>query len=133
MSEILKGKKVLIAEDEAPMLGALNEKFTDEGCNVIAAEDGDAALALAKKEQPDLILLDILMPKVNGLDVLEKIRGVGAWGKKVPIIMLTNLSADDKIINSVAKNEPSYYLVKTDWKLFDIVEKAKECLKNPSK
>lgn len=131
MDPLLKGKKILIAEDEPPMLGALTEKFTNEGCEVIPAEDGDIALKLVIEKRPDVILLDILMPKRNGTDVLEKIREMPDWGKKVPIIMLTNLSADDKIMNSIVKNEPSYYLVKTDWELAGIVEKVKDCLKHP--
>jgi DNA-binding response OmpR family regulator len=128
MEKPLNGKKVLIVEDERPMLDALAEKFGTEGANVVTAEDGTAAVSLAEREKPDLILLDILMPGMNGMEALDSIRNGSEWGKKVPIIMLTNLSADDKIMQNVTKNEPSYYLVKTDWKLFEVIEKAKSCL-----
>src|SRR5690348_12974575 len=101
MDPILQGKNILIAEDELPMLDALTEKFTEEGCSVIRAQNGDEALALAMEKRPDILLLDILMPIRNGTDVLEKIRAMPDWGKKVPIIMLTNLSADDKIMTSI--------------------------------
>lgn len=126
------GKKILIAEDELAMQNALMDKFKREGCVVFGAENGEVAMTLAAKEQPDLILLDILMPKMTGMEVLEKIREASAWGKKIPIIMLTNLPADEKIMAGVVKNEPSYYLIKSDWKLYEVVEKARECLAGPA-
>ena len=130
MDQILKGKKVLIAEDELPILNSLVETFTDEGCRIIEAEDGAEALSLAMKEQPDLILLDIMMPKMSGIDVLKEIRDSGAWGKQVPIIVLTNLLMEDKATTDAVTSKPTYYLVKTDWKLSEVVEEAKYCLEN---
>ena len=126
---ILKGRKILVAEDEPEMLGALTEKLKNVGCEVFGAKDGEEALATALKEKPEVILLDILMPKVTGTEVLDRIRKSGDWGKHVAVIMLTNLSADDKIMGNVAKNEPAYYLVKTDWRLEDVVQKVKSCIK----
>jgi DNA-binding response OmpR family regulator len=132
MEGILKDKKVLIVEDEPSMSDALAERFETEGCRILRARDGEAALALANQETPDLILLDLLMPKKNGIEVLEAVRKGSEWGKTVPIIILTNLSADEAITRSVANNEPSYYLVKTDWKLYEVVQKAMECFAPPS-
>jgi DNA-binding response OmpR family regulator len=123
---------MLIAEDEPAMLTALTDKFKQEGCIVTPAENGEIALDLAEKEKPDIILLDILMPKMNGMEVLSRIRKGSEWGKKVPIIILTNLEANDKIMSSVAENEPSYYLVKSDWKLYDVVEKVRSCFQAPT-
>ncbi len=124
------GKKtILIVEDELPMLGALAEKFTDEGFAVTKADNGADAVTWAKRDKPDVILLDIMLPKMNGMDVLHQIRTQDEWGKKVPIIVLTNLTADEKIMHQVSADEPSYYLVKTDWKLYEVVEKVRNCLK----
>ncbi|MDR3549091.1 MAG: response regulator [Candidatus Pacebacteria bacterium] len=125
-------KKILIAEDEPAMLNALRDKFAREGCEVITAEDGEVALSLAATERPDMILLDILMPKVDGMEVLSKIRGASEWGKKVPVIILTNLPADERIMGGIVKDEPSYYLVKSDWKLYEVVEKVRSCFKAPA-
>ncbi|MDR3549088.1 MAG: response regulator [Candidatus Pacebacteria bacterium] len=125
-------KKILIAEDEPAMLSALRDKFAREGCEVITAEDGEIALSLAATEQPDIILLDILMPKVDGMEVLSKIREASEWGKKVPVIILTNLPADERIMGGIVKDEPSYYLVKSDWKLSEVVEKVRSCFKVPA-
>jgi DNA-binding response OmpR family regulator len=129
--QILVNKKVLIAEDELPMLNALTDKFKQESCVVTRAENGIDALALATNEKPDVILLDILMPKMDGMTVLSEVRKSSEWGRKVPIIMLTNLPADEKITSAIARNEPSYYLMKSDWKLYEIVEKVRDCFRNP--
>ena len=132
MDQILSNRKVLIAEDEPAMLNALTDKFKQEGCIVIRAENGKVALDLATKEQPEVLLLDILMPKMSGMEVLAAIRTGSDWGKKVPIIILTNLSPNEEIMGGVVKNEPSYYLIKSDWKLYEVVEKVKDCLKKPT-
>ena len=128
MDQILSNKKILIAEDESAMRGALADRFKREGCVVVEAENGKVALDLATKEKPDAILLDILMPKMNGMEVLDKIRTGSDWGRMVPVVILTNLSAGDEVMKGVIKNEPSYYLVKSDWKLYDVVEKVRDCL-----
>ena len=80
MDQILSNKKILIAEDEPAMLNALTDKFEREGCIVIRAENGEIALNLATGEKPDVILLDILMPKMDGMEVLASIRKGSDWG-----------------------------------------------------
>jgi two-component system response regulator ResD len=129
MDPILSNKKVLIAEDEPAMLNALADKFGREGCVVTRAENGKIALDLATKEEPDVLLLDILMPKMSGMEVLSAIRTGSDWGKKVPIIMLTNLSPNEEIMGNIVKSEPSYYLIKSDWKLSEVIEKVRSCFK----
>jgi DNA-binding response OmpR family regulator len=132
MEQILSNKKVLVAEDEPAMLNALTDKFEREGCVVIKAENGEVALDLATKEKPDVILLDILMPKMNGMEVLSALRTSSDWGKNVPIVILTNVSASEEIMKGVVKNEPSFYLIKSDWKLSEVVEKVRDCFKTPT-
>jgi len=118
---------ILIVEDEQPILNALALKLTHEGFSVLTATDGEEGLAIALKKRPDLLLLDILLPKIDGLDVMRRIRET-TWGKSVPIILLTNLSPDDKITKQIVEDQPAYYLVKADWKLEDIVHKIHEAL-----
>ena len=121
-------KKILIIEDEKPLLQALVEKFGREGFKVLEASNGEDGLAVALKEHPDIILLDIVMPKMDGMTVLKKLRE-DEWGKKAPVILLTNLSATGaNIIEGIVENEPSYYLVKSDWKIEDVVAKVRETL-----
>ncbi|MEK7478306.1 MAG: response regulator [Patescibacteria group bacterium] len=123
-------KKILIieiVEDDRSLLSVLTERFTHEGYNVISAQTGDEGLNLAIKNKPDLILLDIVMPKMDGITMLKKLRN-DPWGKKANVILLTNLSADENITKAVTELEPIYYLIKTDWKMDDIVEKVKKSL-----
>jgi len=120
-------KKILIAEDERAMLRALTDTFENEGFNVFGAEDGEEGLKIAFKEHPDVILIDLLMPKMDGMSMLKKIRE-DEWGKDVPVIILTNFSDVDKIAETV-ENGISHYLVKTEWSLEEIVKKVKKLLK----
>jgi len=121
-----KKQTILIVEDELPLLKVYADRFSDEGFLVLKANNGQEGLDLAIKEKPDLILLDILMPVMDGLTMMQKLRENTTWGKTVPIMLLTNLSADEKKIKKIInENGPAYYLVKLDWSLSAIIEKAK--------
>jgi DNA-binding response OmpR family regulator len=120
---------ILVVEDDIPSLKALVDKLTREGFNTIQAKDGEEGLAVANKNHPDLILLDIIMPVMDGLSMMKKLRAGSPWGKSVPIILLTNLSPDeDRVNKDVAEDLPAYYLVKTNWSMNDVIEKIKERL-----
>jgi len=122
---IMTNKKILVVEDETDILDVLTDTFKREGAEVFRAEDGDEGLKIALAEKPDVILLDIIMPKVSGLDMLRDLRK-DDWGKAVPVILLTNLSAtEEKIIRSIVEYRPVFYLVKSDWKIADVVKKVK--------
>lgn len=122
-------KRILVVEDEESMLNALSDSLNNQEFTILTARNGTEGLSAALRERPDLILLDIFMPKMDGLVVLEKLR-LDVWGRKVPVIILTNLNPNsNSVINSVLKNEPAYYLIKADVKLEGIVDKIKEVLK----
>lgn len=124
-----KKKIILVVEDEGPQLKALTEQFTREGFFVLQAKNGEEGFKMALKELPDIILLDILMPKMDGMTMLKKLRQENAWGKSVPVIVLTNLNPDPKEINeAIAEDEPAYYLIKSDVSLSELLEKVKEIL-----
>ena len=121
--------KILIVEDELLIGKVYVEELRSNGFNVVMAENGKDGLELALSLKPDLILLDILMPVMDGLTMMDKLRTANDYGKNVPIIFLTNLSAsEEKTIEALAKNEPAYYLVKSDWDLSAVVGKIKERL-----
>lgn len=121
-----------VVEDEATLRNVLRDKLTLEGFSVIEAKDGEEGLEIALSMHPNLILLDIVMPKMDGITLMKKLRQENEWGKKVPIILLTNLSADDEKINkAIAEYEPAYYLVKSNWSIGDLVDKIKERLSRP--
>ena len=119
-------KKILIVEDEESLAGALTLKL-DDNFEVLAAKNGEDGLAVALKAHPDLILLDIVMPKMDGIEMLKKLRA-DEWGKKVEVIVLTILRDNEKVAE-VLDNEAFEYLVKTDTKLEDVVTKIKTKLK----
>jgi CheY-like chemotaxis protein len=119
-------KIILITEDEPPMLRILTDALMDSGFETLQAKNGQDGLALALEKHPDLVLLDLLMPNMDGLTMIQKLRTDG-WGKNVPVIILTNVSSDsDPIIETVVKTQPAYYFVKSDVKLDQIIEKIKQ-------
>jgi DNA-binding response OmpR family regulator len=118
-------KTILIIEDELPMLKALSDKFTLEGFEILEAKDGAEGLKVAVSKKPDLIILDIFMPVMDGKVMFEKLRA-DEWGKTVPVIILTNLNPDDKTLDALMKNGPSYYFIKSKWKLEELVSKVKK-------
>lgn len=130
MDQALSNKKILIAEDEPATLNTLVDKFKQEGCIVVGAENGKMAFDLAIKEEPDILLLDILMPRMNGIEVLHKIRKESDWGRKVPIVILTNLSPNEELMSMIGENQPLLFLVKNDTELFRVVEKVRGCFEN---
>jgi two-component system phosphate regulon response regulator PhoB len=138
MSLLLKNKNmnkeidslILLVEDEKILVNTLREKLSSEGFKVITATDGDQALSLAIEEHPDLILLDLLLPKVDGLTMLKKLRQ-DPWGKHAKVIILTNVSNSAKIADSmeIGLDNTFEYLVKTGWSLDNIVSRIKDKLK----
>jgi len=120
-------KKILIIEDEQAMRMSLSDTFAAEGFEVMKAADGDEGLRLALAGKPDIILLDLLMPKMDGRVMLKRLRE-SAEGKNIPVIVLTVLPVDDNILHWITKYEPTYYLIKSDWQIQQVLEKVKERL-----
>lgn len=125
--DIDQKKKILIVEDDGPLRKVLKDKIAHEDFSVLTAKDGGEGLKTAIKEKPDLILLDVIMPKMNGIKMLKKLRG-NIWGKTVPVLLLSN-DDDPEHIRETLKDNATDYLIKSDWKLEDIIKKIKETLK----
>jgi DNA-binding response OmpR family regulator len=122
----MEKKKILIVEDESTLQKALAEFLTEEGFEVFSALDGEIGVALAKKEKPDVVLLDIILPKKDGYEVLDELKG-SEETKGIPVILLTNLESAEDIDRAFEKGA-STYLVKSNYKLEEIVGKIKETL-----
>ena|SRR3989344_4134226 len=120
-------KKILIVEDELAYVKLLHDQLTAKGYEVVSAKDGKEGLEMAQREKPDMVLLDIRMPVMDGMTMLSLLRKSEA-GKTVKVIMLTNLEPDDKIIGEVVKDQPAYYFIKSDVKLDAMLEKIQELL-----
>jgi len=124
-------KKILIVEDEQAYLKLLSDQLAERSYKVVSALNGDEGLAKAKKEQPDLILLDIRMPKMDGLTMLHLLRQDernSGSGKKAKVIMLTNLEPDETIVQKAVTDQPAFYFVKSDTRLEDLIKKIEELL-----
>ena len=117
---------VLVVEDERAMTQALADKCTLEGFGVLTAKDGEEGLEVALREHPDIILLDIIMPKMDGITMLKKLRR-DEWGKKAKVIILSNLSDEDRVSDAIEQGTYDY-LVKADWKLDDIITRIRKRL-----
>lgn len=119
-------KKILIVEDELSIAKILNEKFVENDFEVFEAHEGFEGLRLAFEKHPDIILLDIIMPKMDGITMLQKLRN-DEWGKNIPVLILTNLTDASKVSQALSENVFDY-LVKTDWKLDEVVHAVNEKL-----
>lgn len=119
-------KKILIVEDELPLLKILTDKLSSEGFIIIGAKDGKEGLEFALKEAPDLILLDIMMPIMNGMEMLSRLRS-NPTGQKIPVILLTNLGETSTVLEAKELNIEDY-LIKSNLKLEDVVKIVKEKL-----
>jgi DNA-binding response OmpR family regulator len=118
--------KIMIVEDDPTLRDIYTTRFKAEGFEVVSASDGEAALTVAVKEQPNLILLDIMMPKISGFDVLDILRDTDET-KDTKIIVMSALSQSSDI--EKGKNlGANAYLVKSQVTLSEVVEKVKATL-----
>ena len=117
-------KKILIVEDEQALQKTLGEILTQEGYEVIAASDGEMGLTLARDNNPNLILLDLILPKVSGFEVLKQLKGNNLT-KDIPVIVLTNLESVEEVDKAVSLGATTY-LVKSQYSLEELVSKIKE-------
>jgi two-component system alkaline phosphatase synthesis response regulator PhoP len=132
MQKINKKVLILVVEDERVLIETLEEKLKTQGFDVIKAVDGEEGLKLALTEHPDLILLDLLLPKVDGITVLNKLRD-DPWGINAAVIVLTNLSNPSSVMNvsskiNVGPNGIDEYVVKANSSLDNLVERIKNKL-----
>ncbi len=120
----MKKNKILFVEDEKVLRDTLKEALEANKFEVKTAVDGEIASDLLKKNKYDLILLDIILPKKNGLEVLEELNEMK---KNVPVVLLTNLSGSSNVQKALdlgARN----YLVKSEYTLNEIVDRIKEII-----
>ncbi|HBI34272.1 MAG TPA: response regulator [Candidatus Moranbacteria bacterium] len=118
--------KLLIIEDDLVLQKALSEYLTSEGFEVECAEDGEIGAKLALTGKPDLILLDIVLPKKDGYAVLAEVRA-DENSKNIPIVLLTNLGSISDVEKALELGATTY-LVKADYKLEEVTAKVKELL-----
>lgn len=118
--------KILLVEDDSFLLGLYATKFELDGFKVMMAEDGEKAIRVALKERPDIILLDIILPKLSGFEVLKRLKQEPTTAK-IPVILLTNLSQRNEIEQGL-KMGAEDYLIKAHFMPSEVVEKIKKVL-----
>jgi CheY-like chemotaxis protein len=115
-------KRVLLAEDDRFLRRACEQSLRQRGYTVISAPDGEAALQLARSERPDLILLDMLMPRMTGLDVLRALKADPQM-REIPVLVLSN-SSREQDVQEVTRLGVVAYLVKANLSLQELGERV---------
>lgn len=118
-----KDKRVLLIEDEADIRDAMAETLEDAGYTVLTAGNGKEGLAIALAEHPDLILLDLMMPVMDGKTMLQKLRA-DAWGRSAKVMVLSTM---DDVTNIATSHEHSIedYIIKSHASLDEVVRKVR--------
>jgi DNA-binding response OmpR family regulator len=119
-------KKILFVEDERALQKTLGDLLRTEGYDVVSAYDGETGLAMAKTEKPDLILLDLILPKLHGFDVLKQIKE-NPDTRDIPLIVLTNLEGLGDVEKALELGATTY-LVKANYSLQEVLEKVRMAL-----
>lgn len=117
-------KKILILEDDATLTKALSEILGREGFEVLDAIDGETGMRIIKEKKPDLIILDIILPRKSGFEVMKELSEDEEL-KKIPVVVLTNLESSEDV-DRMMKSGARSYLVKANYSLEEVVEKIKE-------
>lgn len=120
-------KTILLVEDDVFVSDIYQTKISSEGYEVILAENGLEAIKKLEKSIPDLILLDIIMPYMDGMETLRKIKSEEKW-KKIPIILLTNLSDKEKIEEALGVGADDF-LIKSHFTPSEVISKVNMLLR----
>lgn len=121
-----KDIKILLVEDDNFIVDMYTTKFELEGFRIVTAEDGQKGLEMAKAEKPDIILLDILMPKMDGFAVIEQLKKDDET-KNIPVVLLTNLGQKEDIKKGFELGAVGY-LIKAHFMPSEVVDKIKKIL-----
>lgn len=118
--------KILMVEDDEAYRVVMTDELREEGFEVVTATDGEKGFEMAKKTKPDLILLDLIMPKRDGLTFFKMLRAED-WGKEIPVLLLTQIGEGSKIAEGLELGIAGY-LIKSDHTIPEIIQKIKQVL-----
>jgi len=119
-------KKILIVEDEKVLSDLVENEFDSMGFDARVAGDGELAMKLARSFDPDVIMLDLILPKKGGLDVLKELK-IDPALKTIPVIVLSNLAGDESIRMAMTYGADDYF-IKTQSSIFEIIGKVQKRL-----
>lgn len=120
-------KTILFIEDESVLQKTFRDVLEEEGYEIITALDGEIGLRLVKEKKPDLVLLDLILPKMDGFEVLKELKK-NKETKDIPVIILTNLEKSEDVDRALELGATTY-LVKANYELKEVVEKVKKTLR----
>ncbi len=118
--------RILIVEDEDFLIKALVDNFEIEGFTVESAVNGEDAMNKVSKQKPDMVLLDLLLPKKGGFDVLKELKANPEWNL-IPVIVLSNLGGDEQIKRALEMGADDYF-VKSQHPIEEVIQKVKQVL-----
>jgi len=121
------GKKILLVEDEKIIVDVLEKKLVKEGYEVVVAQDGEEGLRKMKEVKPDLVLLDIVMPKKGGFEVMEEMKKDKEL-KETPVIVISN-SGQPVELDRAQRLGAKDWLIKTEFDPNEVIEKVKKYIK----
>ncbi|MCK5061809.1 response regulator [Candidatus Parcubacteria bacterium] len=119
-------RKIVILEDDRILLKALNIELLSHGFEILSATDGESGLKLISKEKPDLVLLDLIMPKMHGFEILTELKK-NKDTKNIPVIILSNLGQDEEVKKGMELGALDYYK-KASTDLRELSDKIKKSL-----
>lgn len=122
-----KIKQILIVEDETSLRELLSDMLLDEGFKVLGEPSAERGIKTALANHPDLILLDIILPKMDGLTMLRKLRQDKTWGETVPVIIMSNLNDQARVAEAMQLGVYDYF-VKMNMQLKDVAREVREVL-----
>ncbi|HPD45236.1 MAG TPA: response regulator [Candidatus Woesebacteria bacterium] len=120
-------KKILIIEDNEEIMGLLSQKISDVGYQVIEARDGEEGLRLLRSNQPDLALLDIILPNIDGLELLKRKQALPET-KDIPVVVISNSGAPAEISQAQRLGAVDW-ITKTEFSLQETIDKIEKIIK----
>ncbi len=124
--EVQIKKKVLLVEDDPLLVKMYKTKFVNEGFDFLVAQDGENGLKMAQNDNPDFLILDVMMPKLSGIDLLTKLRQTER-GKNLPVLVISNLSQEEEAKKALSLGAKEY-LLKANLTPGEVVSKVKQYL-----
>jgi DNA-binding response OmpR family regulator len=122
-----KKNKVLLVEDEAMIVEMYKLRLEEEGCEVLVTDKGSEALEIAKEQKPDIILLDVMLPEIDGFTILQNLKERPAT-KKIPVLMLTNLGQESDQLKGEQFGAEGYF-IKSQHTPAEVINEIKRILK----
>ncbi len=119
-------KRILLVEDEPMLSNLLRQRLEKEGFQVVLAHDGSEAIKFLKENKPDLILLDIILPKMSGFEVMEMMKSDPTL-QSAPVVVVSNLGQEEDVARGQSLGAVGYF-VKAQMSIEDLVSKIKEFL-----